>query len=162
MGKRGPKPTPTKILQLRGSWVPRARGMTSEPILRVEAPDLSTVLETDEEKAEWDRLCGLLLGMGVLSRVDGNALARYVRLFVRWRQVDAFLRKYGDVRPVKGEGDEIEFVQFPQSNVAIKLAPQLLRLEQEFGLTPSSRTGLVNENARNDNPLSDFTAQKSV
>jgi len=101
--------------------------------------------------------------MKVLSIVDGDALARYVRLLCRWCQVDAFLRKHGDVRPIKREDGTIDFVAFPQSNVAIKLAPQLLRLEQEFGMTPSSRALLKTENDHaDDNPLSDFTAQKSV
>jgi hypothetical protein len=33
--------------------------------------------------------------MGVLSRIDGNALARYCRLWSRWRKAEAFIDKNG-------------------------------------------------------------------
>ena len=77
----------------------------------------------------------------MLTRVDGNALARYCRLWSRWRKVEAFLDQHGEVYPLKDEGGRVKYLQqWPQVAIAGKLAHLLTRLEQEFGMTPSART----------------------
>lgn len=89
----------------------------------------------------WDHLVPRLAGMGVLSAIDGNALARYCQLWSRWRKAEAFLRKHGEVYPLKDEAGKVKYLQpFPQVSIAANLAQQLTKLEQEFGLTPSART----------------------
>lgn len=62
------------------------------------------------EKAVWRQLAGELAAMGVGRRPDSNTLARYCVLWVEWKTT--------------------------RNN---KLCPMLLRLEQEFGLTPAAR-----------------------
>lgn len=142
MGKRGPKPTPTAILKLRGSTlVTRAReaGEVQGPAGTPDRPDWLDA----EAKAAWDHLVPLLTSMGVLTRIDGNALARYCRLWSRWREVESFIDQHGTMYPIKDEaGNPRCFQQWPQVAVAGRLAQQLAQLEQEFGMTPSSRTRL--------------------
>ncbi len=89
----------------------------------------------------WDHLLPMLDGMGVLTRVDGNALARYCRLWSRWRKAEEFIDGKGEMYPLKDDKGGVKcFMQWPQVAIANKLAQQLTRLEQEFGMTPSARS----------------------
>lgn len=95
----------------------------------------------DDAKAAWSQLTPLLESMGVLTRIDANALSRYCRLWSRWRKAEAFIQERGDMYPLKDDAGKVKcFQQWPQVAIATKLAAQLTRLEQEFGMTPSART----------------------
>ena len=73
--------------------------------------------------------------------IDGHALARYCQLWARWKKAELFVRKHGDVYLLKDESNRLKrLMQFPQVAIADKLAAQLTRLEQEFGMTPSAPT----------------------
>ena len=139
MGKRGPAPTPTPILKLRGSKRVTRKREAREVSAPAGTPDRPDWLDDDARKA-WDELVPMLEGMGVLTRVDGNALARYCRLWSRWRRAEAFIDQHGEMYPLKDDSGNVKyFQQWPQVAVAGKLALQLTRLEQEFGMTPSAR-----------------------
>ncbi|NLA69222.1 MAG: P27 family phage terminase small subunit, partial [Gammaproteobacteria bacterium] len=58
------------------------------------------------------------------------------------KQCDSFVRKYGESYFVKDDyGKQIKTCQqFPEVGIINRLGVQLLRLEQEFGLTPAART----------------------
>lgn len=138
MGARGPRPTPSEVLRLRGSW--RAdlnRGEPKPPLGPPERPDW-----LDEEAAAvWDQLVPQLEAMGVLTRIDGMALARYCLIWKFWRRAALFVDKYGTSYSIKdGNGRVKAFGQFPEVAQIHKLSLALSRLEQEFGLTPSART----------------------
>jgi P27 family predicted phage terminase small subunit len=140
VGKRGPAPTPTNILSLRGSTLVSGRRRAKEPKGPPGPPDCPDWLDEDG-KAMWGSLVPMLEGMGVLTRVDGNALARYCRLWTRWRKAEAFIDKHGEIYPLKDESGKVKYMQqFPQVAIAAKLAQQLTKLEQEFGMTPSARS----------------------
>ncbi len=139
MGKRGPKPTPTAILKLRGSTLVTKRRKEREVKGPAGAPDRPDWLD-DEAKSAWDDVAPLLEAMGVLTRIDGNALARYCRLWSRWRKAEAFIQEKGEMYPLRGDDGQVKyFQQWPQVAIANKLAQQLTRLEAEFGMTPSAR-----------------------
>ena len=139
MGRRGPAPTPTTILKLRGSTLATQRRQDAEVQGPAGTPDPPDWLDPDA-RAAWDHLVPMLVSMGVLTRIDGNALARYCRLFARWKKAEAFIDKHGDVYPLKDEHGHVKCLQpFPQVSTAAKLSQQLTRLEQEFGMTPSAR-----------------------
>ncbi|MBI5866096.1 MAG: phage terminase small subunit P27 family [Planctomycetes bacterium] len=73
--------------------------------------------------------------------VDQGAVARYCHLWVRWRKAEEFIAKHGEMYPLKDDKGRTKCVQaWPQVATANKLAQQLTRLEQEFGLTPAART----------------------
>ena len=138
MGRRGPRPTPTEILKRRGSREVAKR--EKEPKPTKGAPTIPAWLDKDA-KTVWRQLVKELNAIGVMTKVDGNALARYCRLFVRWKQCDAFIRKYGESYPIKDDGGKVKsFQQFPEVGIVNRIGPQLLKLEQEFGLTPAART----------------------
>ena len=55
--------------------------------------------------------------------------------------LEQFIEKHGEVYPLKDDKGTLKYLQqFPQVAIAHKLATHLTRLEQEFGMTPSSRS----------------------
>jgi len=140
MARRGPAPTPTPVLKLRGSTLATKRREQLEAKGPAGVPDCPDWLD-EQTRQVWDQLVPLLEGMGVLTRVDGNALSRYCRLWTRWRKAEAFIDDKGEMYPLKDDKGAVKcFMQWPQVAIAHKLAQQLTRLEQEFGMTPASRT----------------------
>jgi len=143
MGRRGPPPTPTEILKLHGSKLVNKRREQTEAKGPAGKPSCPTWLDKDAKKA-WKQLVPMLEFMGVLTRIDANALARYCETWVRWRHAQEFLKQKGEVYPLKDESGKVKcLMPFPQVAIANSLAQQLLRLEQEFGLTPAARTRIV-------------------
>ena len=159
MGRRGPAPTPTPILKLRSSSLVTKRREQREPKPQAGPPRCPSWLDTDA-RAAWRQLAPQLKAMRVLTKIDGHALARYCRFWSRWRRAEAFIEKNGDVYPLKDENGRIKcLMPFPQVAVANKLAQQLTRLEQEFGMTPSARTRIRVERAEEQvDPLQEFLA----
>ena len=91
----------------------------------------------------WKRLVPLLDNMGVLTKIDGNALSRYCETWARWRAASEFIAKHGESFPIKDkDGALVGFRKIPQATTATQLSSELLRLEQQFGLTPAARVGL--------------------
>lgn len=140
MGLRGPRPTPTAILKLRGSNRPGRKNRRREPkrIGKIRKPDN---LDPFESKV-WDQLIGDLKPTGMLGRMDANTLARYCTLFMRYRKAEEFLKSVPSTSiPLRNDaGDIVGFAQLPQVNQCAKLAVLLLQIEREFGMTPSART----------------------
>ncbi len=140
MGGRGPPPTPTNILARRGSW--RAQRNPSEPRPEPGRPRCPRWLDAGA-KAAWKHLVPQLDRLGVLTPLDRHALARYCQLWSRWRRAEEFLRDQGDTHLVKDADGRVKGVRaYPQVRIANQLAEQLLRLEQQFGMTPSARSRL--------------------
>ena len=99
----------------------------------------------EEAKAAWAHLVPMLQAMGVLTRIDDMALARYCQYWARWKKAEQFIQKHGDSYPLKDEKGRVKCVaQFPQVAIAHKLGALLGRLEQEFGMTPSARSRISN------------------
>jgi P27 family predicted phage terminase small subunit len=95
----------------------------------------------DEAKAAWKHLVPMLGHMGVLTRIDRNALTRYCQFWARWKKAELFIQTHGDTYPLKDDAGKIKCLQqFPQVAIAHRLGLVLTRLEQEFGMTPSART----------------------
>jgi P27 family predicted phage terminase small subunit len=141
MGTRGPPPTPTNVLKRRGSW--RGNRNPHEPTPPPGKPRCPRWL-SDEAKRAWKRMIPQLDAMGILTRLDGHALARYCQLWARWRQAEEFLATNGDTHLVRNADGQVAGVRaYPQVKIAAQLAEQLLRIEQQFGMTPSARTRLV-------------------
>lgn len=133
MGKRGPRPLPTAVLELRGSW--KAKTRTGEPQPEGEAipPDWLD----DIAKEEWNRLAPELKRLGLLRSLDQTAFALYCDLFSCWRRASAELEKTGRYYQ-SGDLQKLH----PLSNVVDQLATRLMAMMKEFGCTPSARTGL--------------------
>lgn len=142
--KRGPAPTPTNILKLRGS---RRADRPKEP-KPPKGPGRCPSWLSKDAKAVWRQMVVILKAMNVLTVADGNALIRYCEYWVRWRKCEEFVRQYGLSFPQKrvvGKGENqttevIGFQPFPEATERHRLEKCLHQLEAEFGLTPAART----------------------
>ncbi len=90
MGRRGPKPTPTPILKLRGSTLATQRREESEVQGPTGRPECPKWLDADARSA-WEELIPMLESMRVLTPIDGNALARDCRQRSRWRKAESII-----------------------------------------------------------------------
>lgn len=150
MGKRGPAKTPTPILKLHGSRRANTREST-EPAFETGSGKYPHWLNTDGRK-EWTRLVEILDRAGVLTEADRNALARYCKLWMEWRKCQQFIDRNGTTYMPKDDCGKPKgkLMKFPQVDYSLKLSTQLLRLEQEFGLTPAARSNVRVENMANE------------
>ena len=141
MGKRGPRPTPTKLKILRGN--PGNRPInTSEPQPAIDGVVMPTHL-CEVASARWRELLPMLQAVKVMTRADVEALARYCDTYEWWLATRAKLKKEGDTYPILNDKGEIKYIaQRPEVSIAHKLAVQLRQLEQDFGLNPAARTSL--------------------
>lgn len=121
MPRKGPKPTPTAILEARGSWLPRYR--EGEPQPGSPLPDPPETL-TGKAAELWTEVSRQLQAMNVGREPDAHALARYCELTV----------KFWDECQQPNEGKHVERM--------CALNAALLRLEACFGLTPADRATL--------------------
>lgn len=111
----GPPKTPTNKLKLRGSW--RGKTRRGEPQPPAGIPDAPAWLSAEAREA-YTEVAAQLHGLGMMTMIDRNALARYADLWV----------SYCLSRDV---------------NEQIKLSAELGKLERQFGLTPSARASLA-------------------
>ncbi len=146
MGRRGPQKTPTKVLNMRGSW--RGKAREDEPEAPQGRPRCPAWLRREAKNA-WARLIPQLDEMGVLGMCDRNALARYCQMYAKWRVAEEFVAAHTEgVFVVRnGDGSVKEVREYPQVAQAIRYGEQLLRLEREFGLTAAARASLAVEKA---------------
>ena len=143
MGRRGPKPTPTNILAMRGSPVARAR--KDEPRPPEGEPVMPEWLE-GEARAEWERLIPLLGSMGVLSRIDGSALAALCQSWGEYRRYTAVLSAEG-AATTNARGN---VTKHPAATVQQEAFGRWAKLMREFGLTPAARVGLAHTKSSDD------------
>ena len=137
MGRRGIPRTPTKILEMRGSW--RAKRRTQEPTPPPASPTPPEWLDRAAKRL-WRVWWKRLDACGILTQADEMSFARYVQTLARYIELQKWWNKHGAVYPRRGEDGEIKaFVVFPQACLLLKLSDDLLRLESAFGMTPASR-----------------------
>jgi len=141
MGRRGPAPTPTHTLRLRGSW--RGDANDAEPPSIKGRPRCPQWLDAKARHA-WRQIVPMLEQMRVLSKVDLHALTLMCRTWSQWREAQEFIMQHGETYPVKDkEGQPRYLKQFPQVTIANHCAARLTRMFQEFGMTPSARSRIT-------------------
>lgn len=102
---------------------------------------------------ELKRLSKLLDPMGVLTAVDVGMLEAYCQAYGLWREATAYVNRYGAVLFSKDGG----MYQNPYLAVVNKQAAIMAKIGSEFGLTPSSRSGLqIPDAAKNQDPLQEL------
>ena len=132
MGKRGPAPTPSQTLKLRGTW--RGDANNGEPTPSREVPKCPAWLD-DYAKEEWDRVILSLSGMGILSADDRSLIVAYCAAWSDFRLASEILDRDGFTSSGK-----YGIVRHPLVTVKSDATKRLLRLAQQFGLSPSARS----------------------
>lgn len=157
---RGRKPEPTALKLLRGNPGKRAINKR-EPKPRKVRPRCPTWLDADA-KAKWKQLIPELEAVGVLTIIDGDALANYCQVWARWKRAEEFIQKTGDCYPIKNPDGTLKYLQqVPQVSIARGLLQILRVYQQEFGLTPSARTRIeVRDAAKAEDEFEAFLNRK--
>ena len=183
MGARGPAPTPTAILDMRGSW--RAKTRAGEPQPQRGSPTAPRNL-SKAQKAVFRQIGRILEDMGLATRADGAQLERYAIYLVRWRACEKFLAAKDDEHARSGtlvppgcypvwsdDADHyvsvskrgvaiVGFVEYPAVRESHRLDLALKQIEASFGLTPSARARLTVGGADDApaDPMSEFLNAK--
>ena len=111
---------------------------------------------------EWNFIVPMLSQLGVLTEIDGKALAAYCEYFAMWRQALDEVRERGitleePIVKFTDEGPEVIGTKYKR-NPAVTIANDAAKIMKsflvEFGLTPSSRGRLRIEGKPDaDDPL---------
>jgi P27 family predicted phage terminase small subunit len=133
MPGRRPKPTALKLL----SGNPGHRPLNqAEPQPARVLPQPPNFLGP-AARAKWNEMAPELHRIGLLTAVDGDALAIYCTLWARLAEAEAILEREGLViEGEKGRGAH------PAAAIARDCRTQLRAFAVEFGLTPAARSRL--------------------
>jgi P27 family predicted phage terminase small subunit len=133
--KSGPKPIPSKLKLLRGTFRPGRA--VDDPTEIAPDPELSPPSHLDETaRVEWDRVVPDLEEAGLLAGADRSLLAAYCQCWSRWVAAEETLAKVGQV--IKTTNGNV--VQNPLIGVANRAMELMHRFASEFGMSPSART----------------------
>ena len=148
MSTRGRKPKPTRFKLLTGNPGKRALNEREpQPPLPPALPKPPKHLGRDGRE-EWLRVGGMLLRTRVLTEADLTALSAYATVCGSWMEAEREIRRKGImVRPTPGSKVRILNPMLPVAN---KCLQQMLQLQAEFGLTPSSRPRIIASPASED------------
>jgi P27 family predicted phage terminase small subunit len=129
----GRKPKPSHIKKLEGN--PGGRKLndkepTPTPELLPCPPHI-----TGDAKAEWERISPKLYRLGLLSEIDGAALAGYCQSYAIWADATRNMEKLGYIVEINGHPQ-----QSPYYNVMNRALKEMKAFMVEFGMTPSSRS----------------------
>jgi P27 family predicted phage terminase small subunit len=164
-GSGGNNRLPTAIKKLRGN--PGGRKLNErEPKLETKTPAMPPNLP-DLAIAEWNSIVPALLRLGVLTELDGKALAAYCFSYARWQEAEAIVRERGVLLEepiVSRETGEVIGSKF-KKNPMISVSSDALKIMKaylvEFGLTPATRSRLKIEQPKEEDPLDAYLARKN-
>lgn len=151
MGKRGPRPEPTIIKIAKGNpgKRPLNKSEPKPPSDDITPPDWVTGVA----RSKWDEVVPKLTGMGVMTNADVDTIARYCTMHEQYVKYLEQVRRGLDVLVIRDDKGKVKYMQStPAATMLMKLASSMLRIEQEFGLTPSARSGIgaTQEKPRDD------------
>jgi P27 family predicted phage terminase small subunit len=151
---RGRKPIPAAVRRLAGN---RSKRAITEGIVVPAGQPLPPWPLTKKARREWDRLCSVLGPAGVLTTIDGDALAIWAETIARYLQASAHLVRHGSL--ITGPNG-IPIVNPAQAIIRQSLAT-MQRYQTEFGATPSARMRVKgNQAAAPADPFEAFLADR--
>jgi len=147
MGRRGPQPTPTKVLELRGSHRAKERAARGEPVPSGSAAGVprcpDRIARNKDAHRCWKYHVRKLRDTGLLSMLDVNVFARYCHTWASYVAAADFVDKHGPNMVVKNGDTPIGYVERPEVSRMIRWASVLDKLERKLGLSPADRSGFV-------------------
>jgi P27 family predicted phage terminase small subunit len=141
MGKRGPRKQPTAVRLLKGDRSKQGR-RPQEPIPPAgELTPPEYIVGKAREK--WEEVLPKLVAMRVMTPADLETLGRYCAVWEQWAKCLDQMRRGLDVLVIRDKDGKVKYMQSaPAATMFVKLGQSLLRMEQEFGLTPSARASM--------------------
>lgn len=132
---------PRALIELEGN--PGRRPVSPDepqPPALIAAPPPPTFLRA-KGKQIWLTVMPYLISVKTMTEGDLVAFSRYCDTFEEWFSARAKLKKNGETIEFKdANGVTTKIFEAPWSKVYSRLNRELLRMEQEFGLTPAART----------------------
>lgn len=160
------RPKPTALKELAGN--PGKRPLNaSEPHPTKGIPEMPKGL-APAARREWHRITHDLMALGVLTVIDGKALAMYCDAYSDWQEAQRNCRKDGmwiDT-PVLDKGNmpiqlnDGRWMMVRKENAAFNIKCKAIKTMKafliEFGLTPASRSKLKMPKKEETDPMEDF------
>jgi len=141
MAKPGPKTQPTQLKILRGNPGKRALPKNEPQPTHGFGPCPEHL--TEMAKQAWEMFAADLESAGVGTALDATALELLCTSYALYREAAEQVAKYGPCW-VKANGDGLPSIKFsPHSGIMERERKTIRALLAEFGMTPSSRTGLA-------------------
>lgn len=137
----GRPPVPTSLKVLRGN--PGQRPLnTSEPT--PPAADTTPPPRLDGEAlAMWNSIVPLLTNMGVFTQADRMVIERYCLMHEQWLHVVKHVKEHGMTQLT-----QTGYSQLTAEGALFRTLPaELMRIEQQFGMTAAARSTLKVDNA---------------
>jgi P27 family predicted phage terminase small subunit len=169
MGKRGPAPEPSILKYIRGNPSKTALP-TNEP-----TPDLLDKLDppasiNDDPVAvqKWHETVPTLRRMRVFTEADVDAWAIYCHTWSKWIEAKEKCKQFGrdnvQMEPDPNRTDGRMRIKWTQPySWAVderSLRNDLRRLQQDFGMTPSSRSQVSTHAQEEADPVADYAAKR--
>ncbi|MGY6410779.1 MAG: phage terminase small subunit P27 family [Alkalilacustris sp.] len=135
---KGRKRIPEHLKVVRGTDRPDRRNDAAPAPVSARPPMPSTLTETAQ--ANWDRFCGVLEAMGVLTVADEFALEQLVEAYADWRQSHEIIAAEGTHYESESVKGGLMVRAHPAVGMRSDAARRFQSLLSEFGLTPASRS----------------------
>ena len=169
MGKRGPAPEPSILKYIRGN--PSKETLNAaEPTPSLLPQDFPPPKTLDAKGIEvWNEMVPKLARMRVLTEADVPTLTRYcieaVLYLACYEKVRVAGEEYTHWEPDPNRTDgrlRIKYTQVaPWATQMHRHHAAMLRIEQEFGMTPSSRSQVATTNVNADaDPIAAFAKKR--
>ena len=142
MAKVGRRPLSKQVLHLRGSWrgkTPDVReaGALSPRPRRVSRPKAPGWL-SEAARQLWRRLAPAVEALDGREPLATHLFTRYCVALARWTEAQQVLQQHGLLCTTATGYQYLH----PYGKLVKELGQELLRLEQELGITPASRQAL--------------------
>jgi P27 family predicted phage terminase small subunit len=128
---RGRKPLPAAVRRLNGN--PGKRPIVEPVTIAAEAPQPPHELDA-RSAHHWERLSHMLNGVGLLTRLDGDALAGYCENLTRRERLNRTIAQQGDFIEAR---DGIK--KHPAWTILKQIEDAMAKFQSEYGLTASAR-----------------------
>lgn len=167
MGKRGPPPEPSILKYIRGN-PSKEKLNDAEPTPDLAMPTLQPPEYLDGDALrKWQHVVPVLARSRVMTEADAETIGRYCALWAEWKKNYEIVKQNGDVFTIfENDPDSpgkrrVKYMQStPYAVHMAKLAVLLLRIEQEFGLTPSSRSQVTIHASPDDDPVAAYVKKR--
>lgn len=149
----GPAPQPTELKRRRGN--PGKRPLNArEPKPTVGLPSFPDYLP-DEARLLWDQLGSELVRNGVMTALDGPALADLVEVELLNRRLSEEIKVAPPIVTTSGssEGGRGDEKKNPLWALKLDYLRERRAQHQQFGLTPASRSKIIAAETGDDDPL---------